>query len=272
MLSFYKNKIIFYVVKPGGVVVQEKVRVNILTNSVITRDGIENILRSKEYQILRLLLKHAPKCVSRRDISSQVWSGTYSADATINQTIKSIRQKLGDHNFSLIQTVPRVGYQIEHPELFVLEEVNTESKSPKLSEKTIADSNIKENTSINGKNNKALTAQNNNGKKYHYKVLISIFFALLFSADIACHIRGSCLFHPENEKQLKFSYNTPAIVNMPGSKDEVTQDVENNMDNGSLLCSYSGNKNKYIVLDCLSQNRNKPLDGDPNEISEAMSN
>lgn len=100
---------------------QGKITISTLTHKIVTVDGEEHTLRSKEYQMLCLLLERAPLCVTRREIISHVWSGTYSADATINQTMKSIRRKLGDKDFTLIQTIPRMGYQIEHPELFSLE-------------------------------------------------------------------------------------------------------------------------------------------------------
>ena len=100
---------------------QGKITISTITHKIVTVDGEEHTLRSKEYQMLCLLLERAPLCVTRREIISHVWSGTYSADATINQTMKSIRRKLGDKDFTLIQTIPRMGYQIEHPELFSLE-------------------------------------------------------------------------------------------------------------------------------------------------------
>jgi len=107
---------------------QGKITISTITHKIVTVDGEEHTLRSKEYQMLCLLLERAPLCVTRREIISHVWSGTYSADATINQTMKSIRRKLGDKDFTLIQTIPRMGYQIEHPELFSLEPaVNHES-------------------------------------------------------------------------------------------------------------------------------------------------
>ncbi|EHM38530.1 MULTISPECIES: winged helix-turn-helix domain-containing protein [Hafnia] len=102
---------------------QGKITISTLTHKIVTVDGEEHTLRSKEYQMLCLLLERAPLCVTRREIISHVWSGTYSADATINQTMKSIRRKLGDKDFTLIQTIPRMGYQIEHPELFALEPI-----------------------------------------------------------------------------------------------------------------------------------------------------
>lgn len=107
------------------------IKINTFTHQVETLKGEINDLRNKEYQILTLLLAHAPICVSRQELIAQVWSGSYSADATINQTIKSIRKKIGDTQLTLIQTVPRVGYQIEHPEFFQLESTQHWSEGTK---------------------------------------------------------------------------------------------------------------------------------------------
>lgn len=75
-------------------------------------------LRWKEYQILSLLFARSPELVTRAEIIENIWKGTYCSDSTINQTIKSIRQKIGDEDHVLIKTIPRVGYKIDRKELF----------------------------------------------------------------------------------------------------------------------------------------------------------
>lgn len=75
-------------------------------------------LRWKEYQILSLLFSRSPELVTRTEIIENIWKGTYCSDSTINQTIKSIRQKIGDDDHVLIKTIPRVGYKIDRKELF----------------------------------------------------------------------------------------------------------------------------------------------------------
>ncbi len=70
-------------------------------------------LRWKEYQILLLLLEKSPEVLTRAELIDTIWKGTYCSDSTINQTIKSIRQKIGDENHQIIKTIPRIGYIIE---------------------------------------------------------------------------------------------------------------------------------------------------------------
>ena len=74
-------------------------------------------LRWKEYQILSLLVQNSPKVVTREQLVNHIWKGTYCSDSTINQTIKSVRQKLGDHEHRIIKTIPRIGYIIEEKQM-----------------------------------------------------------------------------------------------------------------------------------------------------------
>ncbi|MEA9392568.1 winged helix-turn-helix domain-containing protein [Acerihabitans sp. TG2] len=76
-----------------------------------------NRLRWKEYQILSVLVQRSPEAVSRADLIDQIWKGTYCSDSTINQTIKSIRQKIGDEKHEIIKTIPRIGYIIEENQM-----------------------------------------------------------------------------------------------------------------------------------------------------------
>jgi DNA-binding winged helix-turn-helix (wHTH) protein len=73
----------------------------------------QNHLRWKEYQMLCLLVQNSPKVVTREELINHIWKGTYCSDSTINQTIKSVRQKLGDNEHKIIKTIPRIGYFIE---------------------------------------------------------------------------------------------------------------------------------------------------------------
>lgn len=75
-------------------------------------------LRWKEFQILSLLVNRSPELVSRAEIIKNIWQGTYCSDSTINQTIKSIRQKIGDAEHTLIRTIPRLGYKVDNKAVF----------------------------------------------------------------------------------------------------------------------------------------------------------
>ncbi|WP_260628452.1 transcriptional regulator [Serratia liquefaciens] len=93
-------------------------RIKIRNLDVLTPSREKFRLRWKEYQILSLLVARSPELVSRTEIIENIWKGTYCSDSTINQTIKSIRQKIGDAEHTLIRTIPRLGYKVENKGVF----------------------------------------------------------------------------------------------------------------------------------------------------------
>ncbi len=93
-------------------------RIKIRNLDVLMPDGKTFRLRWKEYQILSLLVARSPDLVTRSEIVESIWKGTYCSDSTINQTIKSIRQKIGDTRHTLIRTIPRLGYKVENQSIF----------------------------------------------------------------------------------------------------------------------------------------------------------
>jgi DNA-binding winged helix-turn-helix (wHTH) protein len=78
-------------------------------------------LRWKEYQFLCLLIEKSPLILTRAEIVSGIWQGTYCSDATINQTIRSIRIKIEDEGHNIIKTIPRIGYKIDNADIFKIE-------------------------------------------------------------------------------------------------------------------------------------------------------
>ncbi len=93
-------------------------RIKIRNLDVLTPAGEKFRLRWKEYQILSLLVARTPELVTRTEIIENIWKGTYCSDSTINQTIKSIRQKISDSEHTLIRTIPRLGYKVENQAAF----------------------------------------------------------------------------------------------------------------------------------------------------------
>ncbi len=93
-------------------------RIKIRNLDVLTPAGEKFRLRWKEYQILSLLVARSPELVTRTEIIENIWKGTYCSDSTINQTIKSIRQKISDGEHTLIRTIPRLGYKVENQAVF----------------------------------------------------------------------------------------------------------------------------------------------------------
>lgn len=93
-------------------------RITIRNLNVLIPSRKSTRLRWKEYQILSLLVANSPELVTRAEIIESIWKGTYCSDSTINQTIKSIRQKIGDSDHTIIRTIPRLGYKVENRAIF----------------------------------------------------------------------------------------------------------------------------------------------------------
>ncbi|MFP2428862.1 winged helix-turn-helix domain-containing protein [Enterobacter ludwigii] len=79
----------------------------------IFRDGDEILLRAKEKGMLDVLINSSPEYMSRDALCDAIWDGRHVSDFTINQTINSLRKKIGDSDKELIQTIPRKGYAID---------------------------------------------------------------------------------------------------------------------------------------------------------------
>lgn len=92
--------------------------IKIINFDVLLPSRQRSRLRWKELQILSLLVNRSPELVSRSEIIETIWKGTYCSDSTINQTIKSIRQKIGDTEHALIRTIPRLGYKVDDKAIF----------------------------------------------------------------------------------------------------------------------------------------------------------
>ncbi len=67
-----------------------------------------------EFNILELLLRNKGVAVKKTDIIELVWgSDPDILEPPVRSHIKTIRKKLEDDNFEIIQTVPGIGYTIE---------------------------------------------------------------------------------------------------------------------------------------------------------------
>lgn len=78
-------------------------------------NGQSIYLTKKEFDILKVLMKHQQQVVSKEHIFRDVWDTTYIGETrTLDMHIKSLRQKLKTHQATLsVKTVRGVGYQIE---------------------------------------------------------------------------------------------------------------------------------------------------------------
>jgi len=83
-----------------------------LAQRQIRRDGESIALALKEYEMLRLFIRHRGEIVTREQLLHDVWG--YPADSvpntrTVDNHVAKLRQKLGS---DVIETVPKVGYKM----------------------------------------------------------------------------------------------------------------------------------------------------------------
>jgi len=83
-------------------------------NREVRRDGRAVDLSAREFDLLRLLMMHPNQVLPRDRILDQVWGYNFFGDANnVEVYIRYLRQKLGDEQHQLIQTVRGVGYRIK---------------------------------------------------------------------------------------------------------------------------------------------------------------
>ena len=70
-------------------------------------------LTTREFDLLKLLMQHPNQVLAREKILDQVWGYNFYGDENnVEVYIRYLRQKLGDEDRRLIQTVRGVGYRI----------------------------------------------------------------------------------------------------------------------------------------------------------------
>src|ERR1700752_4753322 len=79
----------------------------------LQRAGQTIRLRPKVFRVCLYLLEHRDRVVSREELCTQVWSGQFISQATIEGVIRAVRQAVGDSGQAqgTIQTLHRYGYR-----------------------------------------------------------------------------------------------------------------------------------------------------------------
>jgi DNA-binding response OmpR family regulator len=78
---------------------------------VATRHGAELDLTAKEFDLLAYLVANAGRVISRDEIMEAVWGAKRSTDSNVIEVfVCHIRNKIGDHDNRIIQTIRGVGY------------------------------------------------------------------------------------------------------------------------------------------------------------------
>lgn len=77
------------------------------------QDGIEIELTNREFAIMELLMRKNGEVVSREELFHHIWGNEVVESRTIDMHIKSLRQKIHDHDGKHIQSVYGIGYKME---------------------------------------------------------------------------------------------------------------------------------------------------------------
>lgn len=80
----------------------------------VYRENKEIVLTKLEYKILYNLFVNKNKIITREEILNDIWdiAGNFVEDNTLTVYIKRIREKIGDKEGEIIQTVRGIGYRI----------------------------------------------------------------------------------------------------------------------------------------------------------------
>ena len=80
---------------------------------MLLRNGREQPLIPRYFDLLVFLIERRGEAVHRRDIFDRVWSDVIVSDSALSQAIRTIRRVLGDDSREprFVRTVSRHGYQ-----------------------------------------------------------------------------------------------------------------------------------------------------------------
>jgi len=86
---------------------------------VLLRDGREQPLIPRYFDLLLFLVERRGDAVHRRDIFDGVWTDVVVSDAALSQAVRTIRRTLGDDSREprFVRTVSRHGYAFVYPEV-----------------------------------------------------------------------------------------------------------------------------------------------------------
>ena len=95
---------------------------------MLIRQGHEQPLIPRYFDLLVFLIERRHEAVHRRDIFDRVWNDVVVSDSALSQAIRTIRRTLGDDSRAprFIRTVSRHGYRFVFPD--VLEEEDDDER------------------------------------------------------------------------------------------------------------------------------------------------
>ncbi len=72
-------------------------------------------LRPKSFEVLRYLVEHPGRVVTKREMIDAMWPNVTVTDESLTRCISDVRRALGDEDQQIIKTVPRRGYLFDLP-------------------------------------------------------------------------------------------------------------------------------------------------------------
>lgn len=101
--------------KNNNEIICRDVKIDVKSGKVYNKDQ-EVILTKLEYKILLNLFNNINKLITREEILNDIWdiAGNFVNDNTLTVYIKRIREKIGDKNGDIIETVRGLGYRVEN--------------------------------------------------------------------------------------------------------------------------------------------------------------
>ena len=72
-------------------------------------------IRRKSFDVLRYLLQHSGRVVTREELSKAVWPDVVVSDEVLTHCIGEVRRAIGDQTQRILKTVPRRGYLMDVP-------------------------------------------------------------------------------------------------------------------------------------------------------------
>jgi adenylate cyclase len=72
-------------------------------------------LRRKSFDVLRYLVEHAGRIVTKEELIKAVWPNVLVGDESLTHCIREIRRAIDDQEYRVIKTVPRRGYLMDVP-------------------------------------------------------------------------------------------------------------------------------------------------------------
>ena len=70
-------------------------------------------LRRKSFEVLRYLVEHAGRVVTKEEVIKAVWPNVLVGDEALTKCISEVRRAIGDESQRIIKTVPRRGYLMD---------------------------------------------------------------------------------------------------------------------------------------------------------------